>query len=385
MILSQYEEYLYIYVLMLVSIPAILLGLNQKKIKNYAFFATIFMVLLTIGFSKQLKFLGIFIIWEILLIKVYLKIIKNHKNKWLFRFFIFLSLLPLIFNKLSTLSSFGIIGFVGISYMSFKTVQIIIDIYDGNIEDIKLTDTLYFILFFPTLSSGPIDRYRRFMDEINGEISKEKYIHEYLLVGIKKLFIGMMYKFFFASVIYILWLKNIENNGSFFSLVQYMYVYTLYLFFDFAGYSSMAIGVGYIFGVHIPENFNMPFLSKDMKEFWTRWHISLSRWFGEYIFSRFVLNTLRNKKYRKKKKNVYRVGQMITMTTMGIWHGLTWYYIAYGIYQGVALILTDDYLASKFHKKNAKNKYYQYAQIFITFHIICFGMLIFSGYLNNYI
>lgn len=147
----------------------------------------------------------------------------------------------------------------------------------------------------------------------------------------------------------------------------------------------MAIGVGYIFGVHIPENFNMPFLSKDMKEFWTRWHISLSRWFGEYIFSRFVLNTLRNKKYRKKKKNVYRVGQMITMTTMGIWHGLTWYYIAYGIYQGVALILTDDYLASKFHKKNAKNKYYQYAQIFITFHIICFGMLIFSGYLNNYI
>lgn len=193
------------------------------------------MVLLTIGFSKQLKFLGIFIIWEILLIKVYLKIIKNHKNKWLFRFFIFLSLLPLIFNKLSTLSSFGIIGFVGISYMSFKTVQIIIDIYDGNIEDIKLTDTLYFILFFPTLSSGPIDRYRRFMDEINGEISKEKYIHEYLLVGIKKLFIGMMYKFFFASVIYILWLKNIENNGSFFSLVQYMYAYTLYLFLILQG------------------------------------------------------------------------------------------------------------------------------------------------------
>lgn len=384
MTISQYEDYFYIYILLLISVPAIILGIKQIKIKYYAFFATIFMVILTIGMGNQMLTIGVFLLWEMALIKLYQKV--NDKNKkWRFRLFVLLSLLPLVFNKISGFTAFGIIGFVGISYMSFKTVQIIIDIYDGNIDEIKLTDTLYFVLFFPTLSSGPIDRYRKFIDEINAEIPRDVYINDYLLVGIKKMVVGLAYKFFFASLIYIVWLKEIPNDGSIFSLVQYMYCYTLYLFFDFAGYSNMAIGTGYLFGVKVPENFDKPFVSKDMKEFWTRWHISLSRWFGDYIFSRFVLNTLKNKKYRKKKKNVYRVGQMITMTTMGIWHGLTWYYIAYGVYQGIALALTDDYLASKFHKKHAKNKHYQFLQIFVTFHIICFGMLIFSGYLNNYI
>ncbi|WP_330620242.1 MBOAT family O-acyltransferase, partial [Clostridioides difficile] len=155
----------------------------------------------------------------------------------------------------------------------------------------------------------------------------------------------------------------------------------LYLFFDFAGYSLFAIGTGYIFGIQVPINFDKPFISKDMKEFWTRWHISLSRWFGDYIFSRFVMSSMRKKRF-KKRTTAAHVAQMITMITMGFWHGLTWYYVAYGVYQGLALVLTDIYQRkSKFYKKHKKDKWFERVQIFITFHIVCFGLLIFSGYL----
>lgn len=381
MILSQYGDYLYLYILLLVSIPAVILGIREKNIKYYAMFITVVMVILTIGVDSQFRYLLGFIFWEMILIYTFYRL--RTKNKLIFRIYIILSLLPLIINKLMPFLKLDLVGFVGISYMSFKTVQIIIDIFDGNVKELDFFDTIYFILFFPTLSSGPIDRYRRFKDDINSSISSDDYIENYLSIGIKKLFKGIVYKFAFASVIYI-FMDKIPDDKSLLSLIMYMYLYTFYLFFDFAGYSSMAIGTGYIFGVHVPENFNKPFISKDMKEFWTRWHISLSRWFGDYIFSRYVLAAMRKRKI-KKKKNIYRIGQIITMTTMGIWHGLTWYYIAYGVYQGIALVLTDNYIGTKWHKKNAKNKIYQYLQVFITFHIICFGMLIFSGYLNRFL
>ena len=160
-----------------------------------------------------------------------------------------------------------------------------------------------------------------------------------------------------------------------------MYAYSLYLFFDFAGYSSFAVGTSYILGIKSPENFNKPFLSKDMKEFWNRWHISLSKWFGDYIYSRFVLNSMRNKIF-KNRMAASHVGQMLTMTIMGVWHGLEVHYILYGIYQGAALVLTDIYQRkSKFYKKHKKEKWFQYVQIVVTFNILCFGLLIFSGYL----
>lgn len=381
MTLSQYGDYLYLYIILLVSIPAIILGIREKKIKYYAMFITVVMVILTIGVDSQFKYLLGFVFWEMILIYTFYRL--QTKNKLIFRIYIILSLLPLIINKLMPFLKLDLVGFVGISYMSFKTVQIIIDTFDGNVKELDFFDTIYFILFFPTLSSGPIDRYRRFKDDINSNISSNDYIENYLSIGIKKLFKGIIYKFAFASIIYI-FMDKIPNDKSALSLIIYMYLYTFYLFFDFAGYSSMAIGTGYIFGVHVPENFNKPFISKDMKEFWTRWHISLSRWFGDYIFSRYVLSAMRKRKI-KKKKNIYRIGQIITMTTMGIWHGLTWYYIAYGVYQGIALVLTDNYISTKWHKRNAKNKIYQYLQVFITFHIICFGMLIFSGYLNRFL
>ncbi|EQK42047.1 D-alanyl-lipoteichoic acid biosynthesis protein DltB [[Clostridium] bifermentans ATCC 638] len=380
MTFSQYGDYFYLYILLLTAIPAVILGLREKNIKYYGMIATAFMILLIVGVNVRLSFLIAFMVLEIIVVKGYEYVRKKTDSKLVYRLFLLASMSPIIINKISPLTSFGAIGFIGISYLNFRTIQMVIEIYDGAIKEVKISTMLYFVLFFPTLSSGPIDRSRRFEKDLEKKIPKEEYIDDYLIPGIKKIFMGVGYKFVIAFLVNTYWMSKIPSEINFANAMSYMYAYSLYLFFDFGGYSLFAVGTSYIFGIKAPDNFDKPFLSKDMKEFWTRWHISLSRWFGDYIFSRFVIASMRKKRF-KKRATASHVAQMITMITMGFWHGLTWFYIVYGIYQGVVLVLTDMYQKkSKFYKKHKKDKWFEIVQIVITFHIACFGLLIFSGY-----
>lgn len=380
MTFSQYGDYFYLYILLLTSIPAIVLGLTGKNIKYYGMIATAFMIFLIVGVNVHLSFLIAFIIIEVIVVKGYEYVRKKTDNKWIYRLFLLASMSPIIINKLSPYTSFGVIGFIGISYLNFRTIQMVIEIYDGAIKEVKLINMLYFVLFFPTLSSGPIDRSRRFEKDLETIIPRNEYINDYLIPGIKKIVMGIGYKYVIAFLVNTYWMSKIPTQINFANAMSYMYAYSLYLFFDFGGYSLFAVGTSYIFGIKAPDNFNKPFISKDMKEFWTRWHISLSRWFGDYIFSRFVISSIRKKRF-KKRATASHVAQMITMLVMGFWHGLTWFYIVYGIYQGLALVLTDIYQKkSKFYKKHKKEKWFEVVQIVITFHIACFGLLIFSGY-----
>lgn len=380
MTFSQYGDYFYLYILLLTAIPAVILGLREKNIKYYGMIATAFMILLIVGVNVRLSFLIAFMVLEIIVVKGYEYVRKKTDSKLVYRLFLLASMSPIIINKISPLTSFGAIGFIGISYLNFRTIQMVIEIYDGAIKEVKISTMLYFVLFFPTLSSGPIDRSRRFEKDLEKKIPKEEYIDDYLIPGIKKIFMGVGYKFVIAFLVNTYWMSKIPSEINFVNAMSYMYAYSLYLFFDFGGYSLFAVGTSYIFGIKAPDNFDKPFLSKDMKEFWTRWHISLSRWFGDYIFSRFVIASMRKKRF-KKRATASHVAQMITMITMGFWHGLTWFYIVYGIYQGGVLVLTDMYQKkSKFYKQHKKDKWFEIVQIVITFHIACFGLLIFSGY-----
>lgn len=380
MTFTQYGDYFYLYILLLALVPAVVLGLLGKNIKYYGMIASIFMIFLIIGRDIELLYFVMFIVFEICIIKGYEYVRKKTKNKYIYRIFLFGSMLPIIINKISPHTSYGMIGFIGISYLNFRTIQMIIEIYDGAIKKVNLLEMIYFVIFFPTISSGPIDRSRRFGLDLQKNIPKEEYIEDYLIPGFRKILMGIGYKFVIAFLINTYWMSNIPSDINIINAVNYMYAYSLYLFFDFAGYSLFAVGTSYIVGIKTPDNFNKPFISKDMKEFWTRWHISLSRWFGDYIYSRFVISSIRKKRFKKRATASY-VAHMITMVTMGFWHGLTWYYIVYGIYQGVVLILTDIYQKkSKFYKKNKKEKWFEIVQIAITFNIACFGLLIFSGY-----
>ncbi|NFE74784.1 D-alanyl-lipoteichoic acid biosynthesis protein DltB [Clostridium botulinum] len=380
--LTQYGDYFYLYLLLLTFIPAIILALSGRRPKYYGIIVSAVMILLIMTKSIGLYLFLMFLIGEIFVIYMYLFIRRKTDNKYIYWLALFLSMLPVVISKLAGVTRYSsIIGFIGLSYLNFKAIQMIIEIYDGRITEIKFTTFIYFIIFFPTLSSGPIDRWKRFEENLNVKIEKEEYINEYLIPGFRKIILAIGYKFILAYLIDTYWLLKIPADITLLNSWNYMYAYTLYLFFDFAGYSLFAVGTSYIFGIKTPDNFNKPFVSKDMKEFWTRWHISLSRWFGDYIFSRFVLNSMRKKRF-KNRIIASHVAQIITMFVMGLWHGLTTYYIIYGLYQGSALVLTDIYQRkSTYYKKHKKEKWFQMIQRVVTFHIVCFGMLIFSGYL----
>ena len=175
-----------------------------------------------------------------------------------------------------------------------------------------------------------------------------------------------------------------KDGGLSWALVGYMYVYSMYLFFDFAGYSLFAVGTSYLMGYDTPMNFNKPFLSWNIKEFWNRWHMTLSFWFRDYIYMRLMF-TLIKKKVFKSRIVASNVGYFALFVIMGVWHGLTWYYLVYGLYHAGLICLTDAWLRfKKKHKeKIPSNKLTHGLAIFLTFNAVCFSFLIFSGFLDT--
>lgn len=384
MTLTQYGNLFYLYIMLIALIPAIILGICGKRIKYYGFIVSIPMILMILGYKTHAFYdFLIFVACELFLIITYFYIRKKTTNKYLYFIFLISSIAPLFLVKAHIYIQTNFLGFMGISYITFRVIQIIIEIYDGKIDKFNFFDMLYFITFFPVISSGPIDRYTRFIDNINSEITKEEYKSDYILEGLKRIFIGIVYKFVIAYFINTYIILNIPEGITLSNTIIYMYSYTLYLFFDFAGYSSFAVGTSYLLGVKTPMNFDKPFLAKDMKEFWERWHITLSKWLADYLFSRFVLNCLRNKVFTSKKVAT-RVGLMLTMTTMGLWHGFYVFYLVYGIYQGLMVVLADIYRKTKFYRKYKNHPAFPTISRIINFNIVAFGMLLFSGYLFNF-
>ncbi|MBO6204449.1 MAG: D-alanyl-lipoteichoic acid biosynthesis protein DltB [Selenomonas sp.] len=376
--IAEYGDFLSLIIFAILLLPAIILGCMGLRIKWYGIVISIPILYGIIG--DRLKNFMVVSTIMLFILFLYYYAYKKWKKNWIYYLTMVLLILPVVEVKMAGLVHINSWAFLGISYMGFRIWQLVIEIHDGHINEFSLVDILYFVTFFPSFSSGPIDRYRHFKDECNVAIAAEDYMDNYLQPGIKKILLGMVYKFAFADVINQLWLSTISNDVTLIRAIEYMYAYTMYLFFDFAGYSLMAVGTGYILGVKLPDNFNKPFLARNMKEFWDRWHISLSRWFGDYLFSRVVLNLMRNK-IIKKQNYAVRISYIITMFTMGLWHGFTVYYLLYGLYQGLMLVFSDMYVKSKAYRRHIKKTGYDWICRAVCFQVIAFGMLLFSGYL----
>ena len=305
---------------------------------------------------------------------------KEHKKTMILM--IFLAGLPLVLVKVLAVFKISGLGFLGISYMTFKLIQIIIEIYDVLIEKpMGPLDYVHFLLFFPALSSGPIDRSRRFLEDWKKQRTKDEYL-ELAGTGLFRLVLGLFYKLVISGMVFQQMTSIRYKDFSFF--VIYMYLYTAYLFFDFAGYSLMAVGASNILGIETPMNFNVPFISVDIKDFWNRWHITLSTWLRDFVFSRIVMRFMR-KKIFKKRLTTAMVAYMINMTFMGFWHGITLNYIAYGFYHGILMAAFEWYQKkSKFYKKNKNKTWYKVISWIITMHLVMFGFLIFSGKMSEW-
>ena len=291
---------------------------------------------------------------------------------------VFLSIFPLVINKVFALTSLHLLAFIGISYMSFKTIQIMLEISDGLIkEKISVKDYLQFLLFFPTVSAGPIDRSRRFLKEINEVMPRKEYL-ELAGDGVYRIVLGLLYKVVLSTYVYQM-LLTLSNTGTVVYSIKYMYLYTLYLFFDFAGYSLMAVGSSNILGIQTPMNFNKPFLSVDIKDFWTRWHITLSTWLRDFVFSRVLMQVIRKKWFKNRLHNA-TYAYMVNMLVMGFWHGLSISYIVYGFYHGVLMAGFEVYQKkSSFYKKNKNKNWYKLLSWFVTMNLVMIGFFIFSG------
>lgn len=408
--LTPYESPMYFVLLAIALVPIVVGLLHGKKILWYQNIVTIVFLFISFGGPsfKPAYALFVFILWQLAIATGYFKHVKEKNKNWVFYTAVILAIFPLFLVKfipfilsrhfmsgvllthptLSDTTSF--IGFLGISYLTFKAVQIIMEMRDGLIKEYSIKNYIQFLVFFPTISSGPIDRYRRFEKDLVNTPDPKVY-EEMLVKGLHQIYMGFLYKFIIAILINKFLLEPAQTqalNHSGFSLeiLGVMYAYTLYLFFDFAGYSFFAIGVSNIMGYNVPINFNKPFLSANIKEFWDRWHISLSSWFRDYVYMRLMF-TLLKKKVFKSRVLASNVGYFALFLLMALWHGFTWYYIVYGLYHATLICLTDAWLRFKRKRKNKipSNKYTHALAVFMTFNAVAFGLLLFSGFLDKLI
>ncbi|BFL68300.1 MULTISPECIES: D-alanyl-lipoteichoic acid biosynthesis protein DltB [Staphylococcus] len=398
-----YGTFTFFLIAFIVLIPVIVLGFLGKRSYIYNGISTAIMIVLIFSSDKhnllgqkylsvQLLSFIIYVIWQVALIMFYYKSRQKNNTFTKFTTVMVLSILPLAIVKILQSSWLGghqihfhesklieFVGFLGISYVTFKSVQLIMEIRDGSIKEIKVWKLIQFISFFPTISSGPIDRYKRFVKDDKKVPTSGEY-RELVLKAIHMIMLGFLYKYIIAYFIQVYAVNPLQLNlHGFTHMWLYMYAYSLYLFFDFAGYSLFAIAVSYLYGIKTPPNFNQPFKAKNIKDFWNRWHMTLSFWFRDCIYMRSLFYMSR-KKLLKSQFAMSNMAFFLNFFIMGIWHGLEVYYIVYGLYHA-ALFIGYGYYERwrKNHPPRWQNGFTTALSIIITFHFVTFGFLIFSG------
>ncbi len=387
--MNPYTSFLYFGLALYVLIPAIFAGFFRRISKIWLVLATLPMLAIQYNNIRALTpttsineviLVGVYAVSQWIIASVFLFFRKRKSNRFGFYLAILLSLLPLLAAKFMPLFKADYqLFFLGLSYVTFRSLDVIIGIQDSVITSIAPLQYLTFLLFFPTISSGPIDRYNRFAEDWKRDRTREDVLQD-LDKAIHMIFTAFLYKFILAALIKQYWLDPVSHGAGIVTIASYMYAYTFYLFFDFAGYSLFAIGFSYFFGIHTPDNFNRPFLSRDIRDFWNRWHMSLSFWFRDHIYNRFIFAALKGKWFKNRYTASY-LGYIITMGLMGIWHGTDLHYIVYGLYHGVLLAVTT-WLDRRYKGNrllNDKRFIWRGASILLTFHLIAFSLLIFSG------
>lgn len=378
--MTAYGDLVYFAFFALLAAPAVILGLLGRRVKYYGMIATVVgLLVLLLPTPKQFVLLLAFLAGELVVAKLHLLFISRYgnKNKWERRAAVLAALIPLMIVKLAGLFTFPSLAFIGVSYLTFRAVQVVIEISDKLITELRAADYLYFVAFFPTLTSGPIDRSRRFAQDADRRFAPSEYRH-LLGRGLWYLVLGAAYKFA-AATMFASWLGQVGDRPV--DLIPYMYLYSFQLFFDFAGYSLMAVGASHIFGIRTPQNFRLPFMSESIKDFWNRWHITLSFWFRDYLYTRLFMALLKGKVFSSKIR-ASQVSIMVNMGAMGLWHGTTLFYILYGLYHGALLVLNEIYeRRSTFFAKHKNATWYRVIAIIVTIHLVFFSFLLFSGHL----
>lgn len=279
---------------------------------------------------------------------------------------------------------------IGISFFTFQILSYVLDVYYGNAKVQKnVSNVALYIAMFPQLVAGPIVRYSVVAEEIQSRKENAQDFTD----GFTRFVFGLGKKVMIANYLAMM-VDNIflMENRSVATLWLGCIGYALQIYFDFSGYSDMAIGLGKVFGFTFNENFNYPYISKSIPEFWRRWHISVSEWFRDYLFYPIIRSDwcIRLSNWSKKKfpKDVAKlvptlVATMIVWTATGIWHGANWTYILWGVYYGVLISLSHIVKKpmKKWNKEHAftNSKWFELFRIIRTMFLVCIGYVLFRA------
>lgn len=256
---------------------------------------------------------------------------------------------------------------IGISFFTFQALSYVINVYRGDASVQKnFGKVLLYISFFPQLIAGPIVKYH----DVEAEINNRKQTPEEIGKGIRRFIAGLSKKVLIANTMGLVAdnlfgaaATGITGPGAWLGAVSYM----LQIYFDFSGYSDMALGLGMMFGFHFHENFDYPYISASIREFWRRWHMSLSGWFKEYLY--IPLGGNRRGKFRTV------VNKMIVFVCTGIWHGASFNFLFWGIYHGFFLML-EEYIPFIGKKGGKLKSFFQHVYALL---VVCVGFVFFRA------
>ncbi|WKZ47042.1 MAG: MBOAT family O-acyltransferase [Anaerolineales bacterium] len=267
---------------------------------------------------------------------------------------------------------------LGFSYISFRLIHVLRDKQTGRLPELSLPEFATYVVFFPSLSAGPIDRAERFASDLRKEFALTQ--DETLLAG-QRIVIGLFKKFVIADALALMALNDtlatqVRYTGWMWIIV---YAYTFQIYFDFSGYTDIAIGIARLVGIKLPENFTSPYTKPNLTQFWNSWHITLTQWIRSYFFNPFN-RWIRG--YKIPMWTMLLLGQLSTMLLIGLWHGVTVNFILWGAWHGLGLFIQNRW--SDFAKKRIviSNPRLQTALnvggVLLTFHFVALGWVFFA-------
>jgi D-alanyl-lipoteichoic acid acyltransferase DltB (MBOAT superfamily) len=271
---------------------------------------------------------------------------------------------------------------LGFSYVAFRLLHTILDRKAGRLPSVPLADFVNYVIFFPAFTAGPIDRLERFTRDLNNPVQLDR--AGWLDAG-TRFFVGLFKKFVIADAL--AWIalndKFAQQINSSAWMWLLLYSYSLRIYFDFSGYTDIAIGLGRLLGVRLPENFASPYLKPNLTQFWNSWHMTLTQWFRSYFFNP-LTRALRSNTQSLSPYLMILIAQVSTMILIGLWHGVTVGFVLWGLWHGVGLFIQNRWSAyMKDHvpawgRTLTGQRVMRVGGVFLTFNFVSLGWLFFS-------
>jgi len=323
----------------------------------------------------------------------------SHHFRWMLSTAIILLIFILVILKMPALSvqasvlirtltnrsienaSFTDLRWLGFSYIAFRLIHVLRDKQTGRLPELALSEFATYVVFFPSLAAGPIDRAERFAQDLRKDFVLTQ--AETLLAG-QRIAIGLFKKFVIADTLASIALNDllatqVRTTGWMWVIV---YAYAFQIYFDFSGYTDIAIGIARLVGIKLPENFAAPYLKPNLTQFWNSWHMTLTQWFRSYFFNPF-------NRWMRGLKNIplwtmILIGQVSTMLLIGLWHGITLNFVFWGLWHGSGLFIQNrwsDFIRTRYPTLGQNTRLHSALQIggiLFTLHFVALGWVFFA-------